>query len=740
MHSRFVAAAAALASLACPAVAQNLLTNPSFEFGLTGWNNARPNAAITVSYGSPDTPEAAVANHIQGAGNLLRDAGSSLVEQVVDLAGVPVGMNLRVGGFVGGTNNDSARLVTRFLDGAGGEIQRVNFDWVHDETRNFEPVLVRRERILPIPPLAIEAVIAVEFLDNCCGSAFAAADAIYAEPTVESAVPSARPLDTQLLINGDFESGWSAGSPLTLDDPRGWLGIANHPAVVCQYSDTNPLVPSTIVSCLIGGGQPSTSCVPGGAGNLLCDAGNGAMLRQTIDVRGNANSFNGGISLQVSGFFGGYGTADDRTWVQVQFLDATKSPIAPLPAVGDISRAARNSETVILHRDAEFLVPATTRYVQVDLVFSDVCCGASHGLVDNLDVRLTHTTVPAPVALNTNLIANPSFESGSLPGSPLQLTNADGWEGVQASAVSIEAYGTGQMPTSSFAATEGLGGQVLRDFGGGAILRQEIDLSADQALIAAGRYFVHTAAWLGGIGSIDDTAELRVRFLNFAGVQVGGAAGLQVLGPVTAADRADVTTLLRRDATFPIPAGATRMQVDVHFTDVCCGAAHGLADDVLVMVFDSLVGGPSLYHGTGDDLRLFSGVNAAPTTGPGHDWEDAVPGDVLNLRVASPDGAFDSTPFLLGASPFPTGNPPITGVPGFWLDPAGIVRLADGVFCGGFGCPVILPGGTNYNLQIPAGLTNVSIMLQALTFALPGSATPANGVFAATDAHEIRIP
>lgn len=491
---------------------------------------------------------------------------------------------------------------------------------------------------------------------------------------------------------------------------------------------------------MIGGGQPTTSCFPGGAGNLLSDLGGGGGLRQRIDVRGNAPQFqSGSLALRVDAFLGGVLEQGDEARVDVRFLDASLTTIAPLPPVGPVSSFARNEETVLLKREREYFVPASTAYVEVEARFTNVCCGSAVGLLDNVSARFVAPSGAPPVALNTNLVSNGSFDQGSLPGSPLELTNPGGWFGTTGQRVEVAAYGSSaDYPGTALATQHGLGGSLLGDLDGGAVLRQEFDVSAGATAIDVNRWRLFAAAWLGGTSSITDRAEVRIQFLSVAGVQLGV---LHSLGPVTAAERTNQTTLLERSGDFAVPALTRRVAVEVRFTNDCCGGAFGLADDVRVVVYDTLFGGPSKHPGTGEDLRLFSGVNAAPTTGPGEDVVTAAAFDVVNLRIDSPNGTFDFAPLVLAANAYATGGtPPMPppGLPGLVLDPFQLLVLLNGFGCSGFGCASVLPGGTVINFPVPPGLTGTTVLIQAFALPQPGLGTPpANGVFAASDAHEL---
>lgn len=728
------AAAAAILSfgLAGPAVAQNLLMNPSFENWPTGWNVVQSSVTLGF-YGTTGMPSSAVSAKIGGSAKLLVDGnGNAIVEQAVSLASVPANHNLRVGGYFGGGGNKSdARLVIHFRDAANQLVLPVSLDYVTQENRNLETVLMRREQIVAIPAGAVTAAARVEFR-YFGGTAAGFADALFVEPTSQPVTPAPLPTDTEVLVNGNFESGWAPGSPLSLTASHGWEGQTATMKLVKTYSDFDPLVPVTSFATEIAGGA-----------SLLTDFSGGGVLRQVLDVRGNAPQFaTGSLAFELSAYFGGVGGDGDSVRADVRFLDGSMIPLAPPKPLGPVTAEERNAETVLLKRERSDIVPAGTSYITVDLFFT-YNGGNPGGLVDNVSGRLVAPTPPMPTSLNTNLIVNGSFEAGPLPGSPLTPNDPKGWFGLNSSCVVLP-YGSGTaVPSTGFAIDEGLGAFVLKDLNGNSRLGQTIDISADASLVDIGRYRVYAEAWLGGMGADPDSAEVTIQFLNASGLQVGGGSGLQGLPPVTAAERNNQTTLIERTGDYMVPVGTRRIRFELRFL-YSGGPVSGLADDIRLVAYDINHGVPESYPGTGDDLILWSGINAPPTTGPGMDVKDATSFDLLQLRIESKGPQLLGAPLLLAANLYPTGTPapaPTPGFPGLILDPNAFILIVNGLFCSGAGCPAVQSGGTNYAVQIPPGLAGYSILLQAFAVPAPGTTTPplANGLFAGSEGHEIRV-
>lgn len=732
---------------------QNLLTNSSFENGLSGWTPVSSSTQV-VNYGIANAPSTAVSARIGGGGSLLLDlGGNGVIEQIVSIGAIAPGTNVRATGYFGGADSDDSRMVVRFLNAANGEISRENLDYATQSNRNFETVLLLREARLPIPVGTAKIAARIELRNNCCGVVGAAADMIGLELTSAPLIPPPLALNTELLNNPSFENGWSFGSPLSLTDPRGWEGNGPSSVIVKPYSNTDGTVPPTIVSCLIGGGIPNFSCSFGGSGNLLSDSGGNGVIRQRLDVRGNTPqfAFPSTVALKLSAYLGGMTDQPDSARVDVRFYNSSFVAVAPIATLGPVNPADRNEETVLVKREAEYPVPPNTSYIDVEVVFSNGCCGAVTGLIDLLSVKLVTIAPPAATPLNANLATNGSFEDSSLPGSPLEITNPKSWFGTASDPVEVRTYGSSSIvPSSGFAFANGLGGLVLaQKFSANASLRRLFDVSADSALINSGRLNCYLEAWLGGIANDQDMAEMRVRFLGVSGTQVGGTGGLVILGPVTQIDRANQTTLLKRSADVLIPPGTVTIEAEILFTNFCCSGGFGLADGIRVVLYDVVGGGPVTYPGSKEDLRLSSATSSPQeypeplTTGAGYDSKVANGDSILSLRVDSPSGTYNYVPMVLAANVYPTGQPkpqPPASLPSLAFDPYQMIFLLDGYFCGGFGCAVVLPGGTQLDVYMPPILQGNSVVVQALAIPIPGiGPLPINGMFAASEAHIIQM-
>ena len=741
-RSTYAASLTGVLTLLCANVgAQNLLQNGSFNNGLAGWT-ATTGSVSVVTYGSSGEMSTAVANAIGGGGTLIRDrSGGAEVEQIVPLGIVPPGSNFRVEGFVGGTDEDSARLAVVFLNAAGAEVQRQNLPWSTNRSRNEERVLQKRSGLFAIPAGATRAAVRVEFSNFCCGSTNAAADNVSARVVQTPLIPPAKPLDTQLLENGGFEDGWTTGSPLTIAADQSWEGAGPGRARADAYDDNDIEIASTTVSCIIGGGRPATSCLAGGAGRLLRHDGD-ATVRQRIDVRGNAAAIgSGALLLRVGAHLGGALSSDSAARIDVRFLDSAENLIAMPPSVGPVQPSARDYSSVLVRREQSFFVPPGTAFVEVDAVLDSICCRGATAMVDNVDARLVSLAAPAPLPLGQNVLVNGGFEVGSLPGSALTLDDPDGWRGNGARRTPVFSYGTsGSVPASAFSAANGLGASLV-GHSGDARLRQVIDLAGSRTSVRSGSLRARLSAWLGGIGNSDSSVLVRMQFTNAAGVPVGGAGGLVTLGPVTAVSRNGLDPLVQMTDEVGVPPSADRVLIEVEFDEVCCRGPGALADDVRLVFSDGRT--TQFFDGTGEDLVLLTGVDGAdPTTGLGQITKSGAVGQAFEVVVTSPNGTRNFAPLVIFTNGVGLGMPPnrAVGFPsGLFIEPQ--LLIANGLFCASLPtfCPSVTPGGYSVRFPIPPALAGMSVYFQAIGLFVPGQPPVANGIFAATEVHELRI-
>jgi hypothetical protein len=117
-----------------------------------------------------------------------------------------------------------------------------------------------------------------------------------------------------------------------------------------------------------------------------------------------------------------------------------------------------------------------------------------------------------------------------------------------------------------------------------------VSVAADQRQIDAGQATFDLSGWLGGHGSENDRAALIATFLD----SVGGALGSRQIGPVTNADRGDVTAFLPRRRIGQVPAGTRAIRLDLDFIWTAGEITDGYAQDLSLTINSDRLAPPAL--------------------------------------------------------------------------------------------------------------------------------------------------
>ncbi|GAA2396185.1 hypothetical protein Cme02nite_64900 [Catellatospora methionotrophica] len=164
--------------------------------------------------------------------------------------------------------------------------------------------------------------------------------------------------------------------------------------------------------------------------------------------------------------------------------------------------------------------------------------------------------------LGVNVIANPNAESGTAgPGHPTTVA-IPSW--TVAGGMSTIGYAVGGgYPT---AASPGPAARGATFFSGGTAASATLTQTANIATLAtdvdAADINYSLAGYLGGYLTQTDNAKVVVTFKNSGGTSLGTAQ----IGPVSPADRANVTGLLQRTTTGTVPVGTRTITVVVTST------------------------------------------------------------------------------------------------------------------------------------------------------------------------------
>ena len=417
---------------------------------------------------------------------------------------------------------------------------------------------------------------------------------------------------------------WTSTSPLGAPDGTQESSTSTYPGV-------------TGSRVFYGGTNPSTVAVAG-----VVTTGT-----QLIDV---STLKAGGQPFKLTGDVGGYSSQSDYAEVVATF-EGTDGTSLGTAQIGPATAADRGNVSELLPDGVYGTLPAGTVKILVTIITGAVNAGAnSDGVADNLNLTIGQSvvgqsyTAPCPTAdvvtpaLNTNLIENGGAEdytAATALGAPLgdDQTIADCW--TSASPLS-PVDGTQESRTSTYPGVTG-----SRVFYGGTnpstvsipgittTGTQTIDLGS---LSADGQPF-ELSGDLGGYSTQSDYATVTATFQDAKGATLSTAA----IGPVTAAQRGNVSSLIPQAWYGNVPAGAKKLLVTIDTVGVSSGAnSDGTADNLNLTIGSSSVPpGPILQ------TMAYSSVGDSPGThvdpGTGAVVPNVVPGGLYRPAGVSAD-------------------------------------------------------------------------------------------------------
>lgn len=188
-----------------------------------------------------------------------------------------------------------------------------------------------------------------------------------------------------------------------------------------------------------------------------------------------------------------------------------------------------------------------------------------------------------PALLAGNLLTNGGFEGPAPSGRVTANPPIPGWE--RTGDMYWLRYGAAShafAPSWLAAPRYGTGGGRLLWGGNSAATDgittafQTVDVSQSADVIDTGRATANLSAYLGGTLAYTDRMTARADFLSEAGGQLGSLE----LGPVTAQDRHNLSTMLRRAGSARVPAGTRRIRVTLTSIDDDKTLSSATADNV----------------------------------------------------------------------------------------------------------------------------------------------------------------
>jgi len=192
---------------------------------------------------------------------------------------------------------------------------------------------------------------------------------------------------SNLIVNGNAESGSGAADALTTTSVPGWTVTSNFTAVQYNASAGFPTSSSP------GPSNRGTNFFSGGPNNASSRA------TQSIDVSSAAGVIDAGaVNFNLSGWLGGYATQGDDAVLTITFLSAGKVTLGTA-ALGPVSVTDRSGISGMLARSANGLLPIGTREIDVALQMTRAAGTYNDGYADNLSLNLSTTPEPSTMVL-----------------------------------------------------------------------------------------------------------------------------------------------------------------------------------------------------------------------------------------------------------------------------------------------------------------------------------------------------
>jgi len=133
---------------------------------------------------------------------------------------------------------------------------------------------------------------------------------------------------------------------------------------------------------------------------------------------------------------------------------------------------------------------------------------------------------------------------------------------------------------------------------------QTIDLSGYSSAIASGQVSFSLTGWLGGWAAQGDNAIFQASFLDIAGNELGSAT----LGPLSPADRNEISGLFYQEALGLLPTGTTQVRFVLDMERQGGGDNDGYADNLSFVLNTAAVPEPESYALMLAGLGLLAGV------------------------------------------------------------------------------------------------------------------------------------
>ncbi len=424
-----------------------------------------------------------------------------------------------------------------------------------------------------------------------------------------------------LIANGGAETGAGTDGLTTPAAIPGWT-VSGGPRVI-TYASGYDLLASGIV--------PNNHLTNYFAGGLNTAA---SSLTQAIDLSSGAASIDTGtVTYDVSGYLGGRG--DNTAVLTVTFLGGSANQLGVV-TLGPVTATDKELDSALYFRRQIGPVPIGARTANVVVQFNPASGGANDGYADVLELALNIPGAPGTL-METNLISNAGAEAATAGTAIRTAADVPNW--VRTANFSTDSYDDPDGDLAGSNLTSPKAGSNYFWGGTGSELSsayQDIDISAAASLIDAGRVSYTLVGWLGGWASQGDNTVVTADFKKWDQTKLSTAT----IGPVTAADRNNVSGLLQRLTTGQIPAGTRVVRIRMTMSRTDGTANDGLADNLSLLLSSPDV--PALPSINSGGVITASDFGGFPTIAP------ATFVEIYGTNLAGTTGGWTAADFLAG--------------------------------------------------------------------------------------------
>lgn len=414
----------------------------------------------------------------------------------------------------------------------------------------------------------------------------------------------AQTLNTNLIVNGDAESGSAVSQPTAAQvaSVPGWttaggFSVGLYGSNFLQTGEYGPV-------------SRGGKLFYGGPGNQHATA------TQTIDLSGQSALIDAGaLKFYLSGYLGFFNGSYDTIHainLRADFQDASGAILLTSIAYGP-NPADVNVPAGLFYRGATGYLPPNVRKVKVTLDLASGSSGYNSYAADSLSLVLSTDAM-----LGVNLLLNPTAETDPGPNSPAPIP---GWN--SDSYFTVWKWGDYQMPTANDPGPSDRGKYFFScpTNHSKCTAFQTVDFTAAKSLVDSGKVTFQMSGWLGGDNVLPDNAGINVTFYDSTGAAVKN--GSFDIAPVLLQDRGSQKGVWFRSMGGTAPAGSRSAQISLIFnklgpvTDNLYGYADDLAFELDSIQISNVVNAASSLAGAvapGEFVTLY-GTSLGPAAG-----------------------------------------------------------------------------------------------------------------------------